>query len=60
MKQKKEVSCSEKPTVFVSKSNSKVASYRTSDVLSNMITTNLLKSKKCHCINEKSIEKSKN
>ena len=51
MKKKQMERCkTEETPTFVSKSNSKVCSYRVSDVLSNMITTDLLKSKKCICL----------
>ena len=35
--------------------NSKVINYRTNDVLNNMITTNLLKSKKSYCVSDFSL-----
>ena len=46
--------------LYIDKSSSKVPNYRISDIISNMISTGLRKSKKCMCLNHKKTKVDKN
>ena len=48
------------PNIYIDKTSSKIPNIRISDIISNMISTGLRKSKKCVCISHKKTKPDKN